>query len=167
MRIADEQVPIDSRVEAMFEVYKNVLSGSNNDPIKRYEARMVLKEGVTPVFHKAYDLSYALRAVLESETNKLVNTGILEPVTHSHWATSVLLVPKRDGSYRIVTHKATVNPAIKLDHYPIPRVEDIFNTLSGCQVFSVIDIAAAYQQISLHPSCREFLTINTHKGLSE
>jgi hypothetical protein len=150
----------------MFEVFKNVLPGSNNHPIKRYEARLVLKEGITPVFHKAYDPPQALRAILESEINKLVNTGILKPVTHSHWATPVLLVPKRDGSYRTVTnYKATVNPAIKLDHYPIPRLEDIFTTLSDCQVFSVSDLAAAYQQISLHPSCRELLTINTHNWL--
>jgi hypothetical protein len=80
----DEHIPIDSRVGAMFEVYKNVLPGSNNHPIKRYETRLVLKEGVTPVFHKAYDPPYALRAILESEINKLVHTGILKPVTHSH-----------------------------------------------------------------------------------
>jgi hypothetical protein len=83
-----------------------------NHPIKRYEAWFVLKEGVILVFHKAYDPPYALRAILESEINKLVNTGILKPVSHSHWATPVMLVPKRDGSYRMVTnYQATINPA--------------------------------------------------------
>jgi hypothetical protein len=161
----NEHITIDSHGGAMFEVCKNVLPGSNNHPIKRYEAWLVLKKGVTPVFHKAYDPPHTLKAIFESEINKLVNTGILKPVSQSHWATPVLLVPKRDGSYHMVTnYKATVNPAIRLDHYPIPRVEDIFNSFLGNQVLSVIDLAAAYQQINLHPSCRRLLMINTLKG---
>jgi hypothetical protein len=78
-------------------VYRNVLPVSNNQPIKRYEAPMILKGAVTPVFHKTYDPPYTLRDILESEINRLVNTGILKHVTHSQWATPVLLEGTQEG----------------------------------------------------------------------
>lgn len=73
---------------------------SVNEPVKRYEAWLVLKEGVTLVFHTAYDPPHELKAISISEINKLINTGILKLVSHSRLETPVLSVPKRDSSYR-------------------------------------------------------------------
>jgi hypothetical protein len=124
---------------------------SSNQPIKRCEARFVLKERISPVFHKAYDHLYAQKHILEFEINKLVNTGILKPFSHSQSAILVMLVPKKDGLYCMITnYKVTINPVIKLDHCPILWEKDIFNTFSVCEIFSVIYLATAYEHINLH-----------------
>ena len=75
-------------------------------------------------------------------------------------------VKKRDGTVRLYgSYDVTVNVTSPLERYPLPRVEELFNTLSGGARFTKIDLAEAYLQLELDESCRECLTINTHKGL--
>ena len=79
-----------------------------------------------------------------------------------------LIVPvtKRDGSVRICgDYKVTVNQAALPDSYPLPRIDDLFAALSGGRVFSKLDLAHAYQQISLDDESKKLVVINTQKGL--
>ena len=49
--------------------------------------------------------------------------------------------------------------------YPLPRVEDLFATLSGEKSFTKLDLAHAYSQIPLTEQSKQYVAINTHKGL--
>ena len=53
----------------------------------------------------------------------------------------------------------------KLDTYPLPRIEDLFSSLSGGKYFSKLDLAQAYLQLPLDEASRKYVTINTQKGL--
>ena len=59
----------------------------------------------------------------------------------------------------------TINRATKPDVYPPPRVEDLFANLAGGCSFTKLDLAQAFQQIPLEESSKQYVTINTHKGL--
>ena len=56
----------------------------------------------------------------------------------------------------------TVN---KTEKYPLPRIQDLFAALSGGQAFTKLDLANAYLQLPLEDKSRDYVTINTHKGL--
>nr|XP_037290849.1 uncharacterized protein K02A2.6-like [Rhipicephalus microplus] len=119
-----------------------------------------------PVFCKAWSVPYAIREPVEHELGNLQKEGILMPVTRSDWATPLVAVHKPDGTVRLCgDYKLTVNPCVKTDHYPLPAVEDLFTTLAGGKVFTVLDLSTAYQQIEVHPDSRPLLTINSHMGL--
>ena len=47
----------------------------------------------------------------------------------------------------------------------MPRIDDLFASLSNCKVFCVLDLTGAYQQLKVSDASREYLTINTFKGL--
>lgn len=47
----------------------------------------------------------------------------------------------------------------------MPRLEDLFSTLSGGQFFTKLDLSQAYQQVLLEENAKQYLTINTHRGL--
>ena len=64
------------------------------------------------------------------------------------------------GDFRV-----TVNKAVKLDSYPIPRVEDLFAKLSGGKRFTKLDLSQAYQQLELDEESKEYVVINTPRGL--
>ena len=62
-------------------------------------------------------------------------------------------------------YKMTVNQVAKHDSYPIPRIEDLFASLSNSETFTKLDMSNAYQQLVLDEESRKLTTINTHKGL--
>ena len=103
----------------------------------------------------------------EEELERLVKEGTLEPVQFAEWAAPIIPVLKSDkSSIRICgDFRQTVNPVSKLDRYPIPKVEDLFAVLAGGKVFSKIDFTQAYQQLPLDDVSKEYVVINTHKGL--
>ena len=59
----------------------------------------------------------------------------------------------------------TINPNVIPEHYPLPNAEDMFASLNGGNVFSKIDLTHAYQQLEINEASKQYLTINTHKGL--
>ena len=61
--------------------------------------------------------------------------------------------------------KLTVNKVARLDRYLIPRIEDLLTKLAGGKRFSKLDMSQAYQQLLLDESSRQYVVINTHKGL--
>ena len=73
---------------------------------------------------------------------------------------------KSDGTVRVCgDYKLTVNKVSKLDGYPIPKLDDLYTKLAGGQMFTELDLSHAYEQMLVDENSREFLTINTHKGL--
>lgn len=136
---------------------------SENVGLYKYgKFKLHLKEGAEPVFHKPGAVSYALKEGIEKELNRLVKEKILVPVESSEWATPIVPVLKNDGNIRICgDYKVTINPLIKIDRYPIPRVADLFAKIEGGKFFSKIDFPHAYQQVEIEPESQELLTINT------
>ena len=73
---------------------------------------------------------------------------------------------KSDGTVRVCgDYKLTVNKVSKLDGYPIPKLDDMNTKLVGGQTFTELDLSHAYEQMLVDENSKEFLTINTHKGL--
>ena len=58
----------------------------------------------------------------------------------------------------------TVNQALEVDQYPLPKPDDLFATLAGGEKFTKLDLSQAYQQLPLDESM-QYVTINTHRGM--
>lgn len=134
-------------------------------------AKLYLKSDAQPKFCRARPVPFAARTIdiavrtkVEQEINHQVVEGILEPVQFSEWATPVVPVIKKDGSVRLCgDYKVSYRKLSSQDR--LPRIEDMFASLSGGTVFSKLDLAHAYQQVLLDDSSKELVAINTHKGL--
>lgn len=62
---------------------------------------------------------------MELELSRLQHEGVIAPVQFSDWAAPIVPVTKSDGSIRICgDYSVTVNAVSKLDHYPLPRIEE-------------------------------------------
>ena len=100
----------------------------------------------TPLFHKAQSLPFVVRKKVKQELECLQEQGVIEPVQFSDWAAPVVPVLKKGGSVRLCgDYKVTVNKAAKVDQYPLPRIDDLFASLSGEKEFTKLDPSHAYQ----------------------
>ena len=129
------------------------------------KAKIYLHKNAVPRFCKARPVPYALKQKVENELDRMINSGILKPVEISDWATPIVPVRKPDNSIRLCgDYKTTVNPASKLDSFPIPKIDDLFAEMADCVTFSKLDLKHTYQQMELEHNLKSILTLNT-KGL--
>ena len=118
--------------------------------------------------HKARQVPFAVKKKVEEELERLQALGVIKPIQFSDWAAPIVPVMKSDGRVRICgDYKITVNRAAKLDKYPIPRIDELFASLVGGKAFTKLDLLHAYLQIPLDEESRQYVVINTHKGLFE
>ena len=140
--------------------------GDDLGAIDGVQASFNIDPSVQPRFLKARPVPYAIRDKVEAELCRLEKEGILEKIEQSDWAAPIVPVVKSNGNIRICgDFRTTVNLATKTENYPIPKIEDIYSTLSGGSVFSKLDCSNAYLQYPLHPESRKYTTINTSLGL--
>ena len=124
--------------------------------LKGYEAKIHINPDVVPRFCKARTVSYALRARVEDELERLVELGVIEPVQFADWAAPIVPVMKSDkSSIRICgDFKITINRATKLDQYQKLRISFL-----GGKMFTKLDQSQAYQQVRLDAASKELVVI--------
>ena len=102
--------------------------------------------------------------ILKGEVEKLQKIKAIKPST-SPFASPTILVKKKDGTMRLCIDYRKPNSITKKDAHPLPRIEDIFDTLSGSKFFSTLDLAMGYHQVEVRPEDREKTAFSTPFGL--
>jgi len=133
--------------------------------MKKIQAWVQLKDSAQPRFWKARPVALARKPAVEKALRELEAEGVIKEVTTSEWAAPIV-TPVKDGSVRVCgDFKVTINPQLDVDEYPLPRIDDIYASLGGGTLFSVIDLRHAYLQMEVEEQSRPFLTMNTTHGL--
>ena len=84
--------------------------------------------------------------------------GVIEEVATSERAAPPV---SKDGIVRVCDDfMVTIKPQLEFDEFPLPRVDDIYASLSRGTLFSVLDLRHAYQQLEVEERSRSSLTIN-------
>lgn len=126
-----------------------------------------LQKGAKPVFVRERQVPFALREKVELELDiGLERDGIISKVNTSNWGSPLVVIPKPDGNVRLcVDYKIGVNPQLEPAHYPIKRIDEIFNTLKNSTYFCKIDMYKAYLHVRVDEDSKQIQTISTHRGV--
>ena len=87
--------------------------------------------------------------------------------SYSPWASPVVIVGKKGGEKRFCVDYRKLNAVTKVDAYPLPRIDDLLDSLGGATWFSTIDLASGFWQISMHEEDIEKTAFITPSGLYE
>ena len=91
---------------------------------------------------------------------------IIQP-SNSPWSSPILLVRKKDSTWRFCIDYRELNSVTRKDAYPLPRIDTSLDTLGGNCWFSTVDLTSGYWQCDVEPSSREKTAFSSHKGLFE
>ena len=152
------------KVDQLSQQYDSVFSEAEGT-LKGHKPDLKVEEGCHSSCHKPRQVPYAFRPKVEAELTRLEKDSILSKVEYNEWATPIAPVVKRTDQYVCGDFKVSVNPVLLAEHYPLPRIGDIFANLAGGKHFSKLDLRQAYHQMEVTEESKKFLTINKHKGL--
>ena len=121
-----------------------------------------------PVHLPFYRQSPDVRAETQRMVEEMLDDGIIEP-SNSVWNSPVVLVKKKDGTYRFAVDYRKLNKITQSISHPLPRLECVFDTIGQAQakIFSTLDLASGFWQIPMDPSTRHKAAFITHNGVYE
>ncbi|XP_071814632.1 uncharacterized protein [Apostichopus japonicus] len=132
------------------------------DPVKPFAN---LAADCKPIATKSRRYSADDRHFISSEVQRLLKEGIIEP-SNSPWRAQVVVTKNDNHKKRLVIdYSETINRYTLPDSYPLPRIDDIVNSIARYKVFSTFDLRSAYHQIPLQPEDRLYTAFEADRGL--
>ncbi|XP_074320861.1 uncharacterized protein LOC141657496 [Silene latifolia] len=145
----DPEMP--SEVKPLIQRYKEVFPRelpSGLPPLRGIEHHIDPVPGSVLPNRPAYRCDPAVTKELQSQIEELISKGFVRE-SLSPCAVPALLVPKKDGTWRMCTDSKAINNINVKYRFPIPRLDDKLDELSGAMVFSKIDLGQGYHQVRI------------------
>ena len=106
------------------------------------------------------------REAVQELLTDMLDKDVIQP-SGSPWASPIVLVWKKDGSFRFCVDYMKLNEVTHKDAYPLPRIDDTLNTLAGSQWFSTLDLLSGYWHVEVAEKDRPKTAFCTTEGLFE
>ncbi|CAN6476919.1 unnamed protein product [Victoria cruziana] len=139
-------------------------------------------EGSKPTREFQRQLNPALKEVVKKEIIKLLDAGIVFPISDSEWVSLIQMVPKKAGltvvknehgediptraqsGWRVCIDYQKLNLATRKDHFLLPFLDQVLEKLAGQSYYCFLDGYSGYNQVVLHPDDQEKTTFTCPFG---
>jgi hypothetical protein len=112
--------------------------------VAEHELRIML--GSKPMHQRLRHFDYGRCRAISEEIAKLLAASFIKEVYHSDWLANPVLVKKKNGKWRMCVDYTGLNKACPKDHFPLPRIEKIIDSTSGCEILYFLDAYSGYHQ---------------------
>ncbi|XP_042009918.1 uncharacterized protein LOC121758578 [Salvia splendens] len=130
-------------------------------PMRTHNHQIVLINGASPVNGRTYRPTTLQKNFIEQMVVDLLKQEFIQ-LSCSPFSSPVVLVKKKDGTWRMCIDYRRLNKIIVKDKYPIPLIEELMEELHRAAIFSKIDLRAGYHQIRMRTEDIQKTTFKTH-----
>jgi len=106
---------------------------------------------VRPIRQRRRKFNEERRLVVKEETQKLISAGHIREIQYPEWLANVVLVKKANGKWRMCVDFIDLNKGCLKDSYPLPNIDTLVDSASGCKMLSFLYAFSGYNQIKMHP----------------
>ena len=143
--------------------WKNVFARPNEVGRTDVGTHKIKLNDETPIKVAPRKIPLFKRHIIDTEIEKLESKGLIEK-SESPWSSQLVLVRKKDNSWRMCVDYRKLNAKTVKDAYPIPRIQDNLDSLNGAQWFTSLDCGMAYHQIPVEEIDRPKTAFATPRG---
>lgn len=151
-------------IQTLLSEYANIFAmPSELQPIWEHDHAIPLKPDTKPVAPYPYRYPIAHIEEIENIFKEMLEVEVIRKST-SPIASSVLLVRKKDNSWRLVIDYQALNAVIVKNKYPIPVIEELLAELKGSKIFNKLDLGSGYHRIRVSKEDIFKTAFKTHNG---
>jgi hypothetical protein len=156
------EVPAD--IQTLLSAFPQLTTPPTELPPQRTcDHAIPLIEGAQPVNVRPYRYPPALKDEIEAQVDAMLTQGIIQHST-SPFNSPVLLVRKKDNTWRFCVDYRYLNSLTVKTAFPIPVFEQLMDELAGAHWFSTLDLLSGYHQIRMRPGEEYKTAFSTHVG---
>jgi hypothetical protein len=154
-------------IQAVLDQFPQVFTEPTDlPPTRPCDHRIDLLPGAPPVNARAYRLPPDQKDEIKKQLKEMLQKGFIR-MSSSPFASPVLLVRKKDGSWRFCIDYRKLNALTIRNKHPMPVVEELLDELAGSSWFSKLDLRSGYHQIRVFSADIHKTAFRTHQGLYE
>lgn len=99
-----------------------------------------------------------LREIVKEELQKILNARFIYPISDCEWVSPLVIVPKKNGKWRVCVDYRSLNKATQKDNFPLPFIDQVLDNLASKKFFSFLDGFSGYNQIRIAPQDQDKTT---------